>query len=465
MSRPSALRRISCLLGTAIILTAAASAADVLDLRWEGDDVAIRFSDSLGYAVDLAESDSTQLVIRLSNAHLPQTADQGGSSILGPHRREAILTRSGPNELRLTVRAATRLGYASIWRPYSNTLIVHTFDWNKLEYAQEHYYKGLLAFEQGLDRQALEMLRIAYATGDPRAASALGVYYARRGERTLAAQYLAKPTTADDYAALAAAQLKGGDSAVAASNQQTSREMLTEHDTAWAHSNATTRRNDTPQHVNTDIWNFADPSARRWIYFIGGVLLLIILIALVIWISRRSSRRQAARDTRQPAPPMPAPRPQEQGERGTAAPQMQPIPSEPPTRPTPDRPETIVVEKSVPATPVASKPPSSAPEIPPANTVVPALDPPPLPAQPVVEAEARPAVQASEAQQRRPLPTQAAELRRKIEAMREMPTPPPAPPKRTTPSSESTVAEARRLQLSRDSVELRRRLEQESGKG
>ncbi len=476
MSRRSPLRSIASLIASVVLLSAAAVAGDAIDLKWEKDDVLLRFSDSLRYTVDLAASDSSQLVLRISNARLPRSADQGGISLMGPGEREAILTQSGPDELRLTVRAPSRLGYASVWRPYSNTLVVHTFNWDRLEYAQEEYYKGLLAFEQGLEAQGLEILRIAYATGDPRAASVLGVYHARRGEYALASQYLSKPLTADDYAALAAMQAKGGDSTGAARNQDASREMLAGQDTAWKRSNAIARRNDTVQQVNNDFWNLADPSNRQWIYFIGGLVALLLLIVLAIWISRRSSRRpvQEPAATDRTAPPTR----RETIERTVEAREVRPVPAEPHREPAPPVqtvPEAIVVETPAPPPAVVPEPirtevPPPAVETPtvevtPVEKVVPATDlPKPVAAEEAIDVKSRPAEGTPEPSARRPLPTQAAELRRKIEAMRAVPAPPPAPQKKPAPSSESTISEARRLQLSRDSVELRRRLQQDPGK-
>lgn len=486
MFRRSPLRSIASLIASAVLLSAAAVAGDAIDLKWENEDVLLRFSDSLRYTVDLAASDSSQLVIRIGNARLPRSADQGGISLPGPRSREAILTQSGPDELRLTVRAPSRLGYASIWRPYSNTLVVHTFNWDRLEYAQEEYYKGLLAFEQGLEAQGLEILRIAYATGDPRAASVLGVYHARRGENALASQYLSKPLTADDYAALAAMQLKGGDSTGAARNQDASREMLAEQDTAWKRSNAMARRNDTVQQVNNDFLNFADPSDKRWIYLIGGLVALLLLILLAIWISRRSSRRRPVPEPVVPDRTYPPAR-RETVERTVEAREVRPVPAEPRREPAPAPPvqtvpEAVVVETQAPPPPVVTEPsrtemPAPAASEPPTvettpvtttpveTTPVEKIEPTDLP-QPVaieeaIDVKSRPAEGTPEPGARRPLPTQAAELRRKIEAMRAAPAPPPAPQKKPAPSSESTISEARRLQLSRDSVELRRRLQQD----
>lgn len=466
-----------------ILMAGSAFATDIADVRWEGEDLLVRFADSVSYEVDLAASDSSQLVLRVLKAGLPRNAAAGGAVLSGPMGREAVITQSGPEELRITVRTtgtqrpdslgsanrpavtgAGRLGYSSLWRPYSHTLVVHTFDWNRLDYGQEQYYKALLALEQGLEIHGLELLRIAYATGDSRAASVLGVYHARRGEHGVAMQYLSKPLTADDYTALAAAQLALGDSATGLRNRQIAETMNASRDSTWARDNLSTRqKEDGPSATLTEKWDQLD-MRNRWLYLGGGILILILLILFVVRLGRRSSAppspKNGMRDNafdQRPASPR-----REPVERTVVAREVSQPPAEQAHRePPPPQPEPTHRPEPQPVQPVVEHVPE--PPVKDVASVEPMQvqdEPRPVAREEIIDVESRPVT---------PEPThgvssQAAELRKRIESMRQVqePEPPPAP-RATAASSESTMEEARRLQLSRDSVELRRRLQQQMG--
>jgi hypothetical protein len=492
---------LGCLLGL-LIAASSASATDLLDASWKGEDVILRFSDSASYTIDLAESDSSQLVIRFHNLTLAAPVDAQGTNMRGPNGLRALLTQPSPNEARLTVLGRGRLGYASLWRPYSHTLVIHTFDWTTLDYPTEQYYKGLLALEQGLDAAGIEMLKQAHTTGEPRAASALGVYYARHGNTTMARQYLANPVDADDNAALAAIAGRSGDNATAQANQEQFDQKTARRDTAWQGGGTI----DPPRPM---AWNEGDGLERKqrmermkWIYMGGGVLLLLIIIWIVVAMARRSSKKsvivppapakpqfEQVRRTPEPTPPVPvaADRPNPPA----------PVVADKPTAPAPvavEEPAPIVEEElpvaitqespveEVPAT-VVVEPPAMVVVEPPAPVIAEA------PAQ-VIEAEPAAPMAAAEPEETAPaietlatppaaeappaeagpaetkagrlVPTQAAELRRKLEAMREAATAqaPPQPIQTPPTTNKQTITEARRLKLSRDSVELRRRLDE-----
>lgn len=456
-----------------LLMAGSAFATEVADVRWEGEDLLIRFADSVGYEVDLAASDSSQLVLRVLKAGLPRNAAAGGAVLTGPVGREAVITQSAPEELRITVRttgaqqtagqpAATRagrLGYASLWRPYSHTLVVHTFDWNRLDYGQEQYYKALLALEQGLESHGLELLRIAYATGDSRAASVLGVYHARRREHGVAMQYLTKPLTSDDYTALAAAQIALGDSTAGLRNRQIAETMTARRDSAWATSNVSTqKKEETPTNTLTERWDRLDAS-NRWLYLGGGILILLLLILFVVRPRRRSSTQQNNRnDNRDTAPgPRPVQPSREPVEHTVVAREVSP-PAEPYREPEP-RQEPPRKQETSPVVEHAPEPPVR--EVTPVEPVQAQPEPRPIAKEEIIDVESRPVTP----EPAHGVSSQAAELRKRIESMRKAQEPePPPPPKKAPVASESTMEEARRLQLSRDSVELRRRLQQEMGR-
>jgi len=405
---------------------ASAAATDIVDARWQGENLAIRFSDSLPYRIDLAESDTNQLVLRLSSLRLPSTLS---TELQGPAGRSALLIQSAPNELRITVRSGDRMGYGTIWRPYSHTLVIHTFRWRQLGYAEEQYFKGLLAFEQRLEAQGIEYLRLAYAAGDRRAASALGIHYARRGDNALAAQYLSSPADADDFAALAQVKRSMGDSAAARELEQSFVQLTAPPAPASNRSDDKTPPAGSPSRSPSQSDWFASENLPALAAIGAGILVLVIT---VIVLTRRP--RKSAISTVEPPPvsvtpvepPVVIPSPQET----TAPPEssialMEVAENQEsidfgPARPE-DEPETSEQEEG---TTEAPPPPDDTP---------------------------RPH------DRRALLSAQAAELRRRIETVRAQSE--EAGTEEPSSADPSILSEARRLHLSRDSVELRKRLE------
>lgn len=296
-SLPPWSRRCAILLLLAPFLCRPLHATDITDVRWQGEDVMIRFSDSVRYTTDLAESDSNQVILRISPLQLPSSL---ATELQGPVGRSLLLTVAASGELRVTVRSTDRMGYGTIWRPYTNTLIIHTFRWKQLGYAEEQYFMGLLAFEQQLPAQGIEFLRLAYAAGERRAASALGIYYARHGEEALAAQYLTQPVEADDFAALADVKRAMGDTLTAADMERSFRRLsdsrqagipaaTPEHARAGADSAST---------IASSVDNWFSRENLPTIAIIGGGLLLVIVLFVVLPRRTNGSSGATARSER-----------------------------------------------------------------------------------------------------------------------------------------------------------------------
>ncbi|MEO5931528.1 MAG: hypothetical protein ABIR47_16460 [Candidatus Kapaibacterium sp.] len=526
----SSVRLLLFLIGL-LLATGVARAAEVLDASWREHDLIIRFSDSTGYSIDLAQSDSVQLVVHILGVTLP--ANGAGEFRMQSGPLNAVLAQGQGQEIRLTIQSPSRFGYVTLWRPYSKTLVVHTFDWNGLDYAQEQYYKGLLAFEQHIDKEGLDLLQVAHATGESRASSVLGVYYARHGDLKRAEQYLSQPQNADDYAAKAAVQRHNGDLDGAASSQNLfDAEMLTHNSNlAASGSNRNTERMDGSREENGSgsheggsrgrstpneyIHEYQRPglSEERWVYIAIGTILLFGLVSLVVWLARRGKNKA---QTPQVGERITFPESKSAGGRPveTKPVEAKPVPATPPVTvvktevvradPPPDIYAAHKARKAVKTTtespavisPIAEEPPKAesmpAPETAPIPLTIPEPENPPI-AQTAPVAETAPVAQTTpiaepapiaqttpiaetapnaepapepivtEPRQSNPVPLQAAEIRRRIEAMRT----PPAKPARSEEESlsgKATIAEARRLNLSRDTVELRRRME-ESGEG
>ncbi|MDB5036027.1 MAG: hypothetical protein JWQ98_3268 [Chlorobi bacterium] len=512
------LPRLLLFLTGLLLATGAARATEVLDAGWRKGDLFIRFSDSTGYTIDLAQSDSVQLVVHIPGIALP--ANTTGEISLRSGGLNAVMAQAQGKEIRLTIQSPSRFGYVTLWRPYSKTLVIHTFDWNGLDYAQEQYYKGLLAFEQNIDKEGLDLLQVAHATGDSRASSVLGVYYARHGDLKRAEQYLSQPQDADDYAAKAAVQQHNGDATGATESRSRFDHEMANRNPDWAASGANggpgpeamngpapesgpgvreRGRDSTRVYFDPPEYGRTMMNDTRWIYIAVGTLLLLGLVFLVIWLARRGkenakmtqageritfpeSKPAAGKpaETKPAAPSAPIAKPEvvlraapppdiyaAHKARKAARAASEPPPLEPATETAP-KVEIPSAPETVPSPPTAFEPanPPTAETAPKAETAPIAETAPKAETAPIAETapEAEPAPEpiASEPRQSNPVPLQAAEIRRRIEAMRTPPSPPHTDEGNL--SGKTTIAEARRLNLSRDTVELRRRME-EAGEG
>lgn len=449
-----------------------AQGVSVLNAGWEGADYVIRFSDSLDYTVDLAASDS-MLVLNFSR---PVQVNEG--MVAGPNGIAAGFSRNaGDSMVVLTVRGQNRIEYSTLWRPYSHRLIVHTFDSDSLEsqYAANRYHLGLLALEQGLEEQGRSYMSsaLAFDNGEiaRRASSVLGVMYARQGLDSLAGIYLNAPYDADDFMARAQVRRRAGDMEGAKQDEETFRSKI--EDTG--ERIGTFAENRTPPAAgpaDDDMREGRPPIAKifddwRGILLVGIAALLII--ALAVWFSRRPVRPDTTASQDHPPAHPPAP----------TAPPAAPLPpqavaerqagSQTPAETIPE-PQVSVMhspEISAPAT-------STHDVIPPKEEAgqLPKPDALPDDASEVDVYRARAEAAGTEPQ---PQPTnvttgrdssrrgsaQADQLRQRMEAARSGVSQAPAAKPSAVQESvehESTITEARRLNVSRDYVELRNRI-------
>ncbi|HVK38309.1 MAG TPA: hypothetical protein VNA88_07260, partial [Candidatus Kapabacteria bacterium] len=196
MSRRPPLLLLLFLLPAVLASKPPATPPQLVDFDWRGEDVVLVFGDSVGYEVDLAESDTAQVVLRFGSLAISEAlrqrtagaeaaagtgAPSGGVaiSIGGRNGRAAVFSQRGA-DASLRVHDDERLGYSIEWRPYTRQLVVHTFEWDRLGYAESQFHQGLIALEQNVVDQAEELLQVANASGEERAGAVLASLYARR---------------------------------------------------------------------------------------------------------------------------------------------------------------------------------------------------------------------------------------------------------------------------------------------
>lgn len=488
----------------------------LIGAAWQGDDLILHLSDSAAYAADIDESDTAHATVRIWGVR----PVKGPVELSGPSGRSASIAHNPPNELLVTLSSATRFGCATLWRPYTNTLVVHTFRWEGLPYAQEQYYRALLAFEQNQPALAVSLLRGAHAAGEKRATSALGVWYARRGENALARLYLNTPASADEYRALAAVQLAAGDTAEAEASSQRAiplEQALVDADALPKGGPGGVSQNapdhappiSSPSLLDTIKGWFRGDNLPIALIVSGGALLLLALIIVIVRGASRRRRREQAAATPPPSTPihgvrvvtpedaLATPAVETRPATGITEETVIPPPTvetvtapeiTPPVVVTRTEPEVAVVESKVetvapvdtselsPAETATEVAPvveeKSESEVPTAEEIEESRAVEEAPSAEVIE-EVAPVEENAEPEVTAPVVAeavapestvssrsrQADELRRRIEAAQTAPAPAPA---KAAPA-DPTIAEARRADLSRDAVALRRMLQREKG--
>lgn len=452
----------------------AAQGVSVLNAGWEGTDYVIRFSDSLQYTVDLAASDS-MLVLNFSR---PVRVNEG--MVAGPNGISAGFSRNAGDSMAvLTVRGQNRIEYSTLWRPYSHRLIVHTFDSDSLEsqYAANRYHLGLLALEQGLEEQGRSYLSSALAFDNGqiarRASSVLGVMYARRGMDSLAGLYLNAPYDADDFMARAQIRRRAGDMEGAKQDEEMFRSKIEDA----GERIGTFAENRQPPAAGTsdgDMREARPPIAKifddwRGILLVG--IAAVLIIALAVWFSRRPVRPDGSASHDH-----------------SSAPPVHPAPAAPPAAPVPpqavaerqagvETPPATVPDPHVSAmhSPGISAPATSTHDVMPPKEDAGQLPKPDALPDDASEADVYRARAEAAGTEPTPQPTnvttgrdssrrgsaQADQLRQRMEAARSGVSQAPAVKPSAVQESaehESTITEARRLNVSRDYVELRNRI-------
>lgn len=441
---------------------------ELIDFDWRSDDVVLVLSDSARFEVDLAASDTSEVVMRLKNVVISERVRQSASgaevpsgglaiSLIGRGGRTASLSEGSSGETTVRIHDDQRLGYSVEWRPFTHQIVIHTFDWSAINEATTHYHEGLIALEQGAVDQAVELLQIAGAAGETRAHGVLASMYARRGEDSLASYYLRDPRTAEDYAALAAVQSRAGDSSTADESRARSEQLLVDRDPAMGRGSdrgdvradvggddmGRRRRGDGAGGRGSDVILFA---------VIGGFVILLI-IGLIILASRRA--RPTAPTAIRPASPPPVPPTRNStGFRvvETVSPASETVPTSTPEKTAEDLARTTD----------ASAPSSS---------IVVAED---TVSRPSEQSQSQPSVPStptsSSTEPSSSSTTSSSSTATSTWASTSMPARPSssdapgsvagAPPRVEPPASdESTVAAARRMGVSRDNVDLRRRMD------
>ncbi len=392
-------------------VTLLADGPQLLSMEWHGANLVFQFDQEVSFEHDLAESDSSLVLSFTTPISVEGSRTTRGNGLTG------VISESGD---RFTLRGDERFGYSTLWGPYSRTIVVYTFDWDELSHAEEEFHLGLLAMERGFPELAAEYLNTARNTDTglvaKRAEGALGILHEKEGNDSLAKLYLRDPIDADGWGARAAILRRSGDTAAAATAEMKSEQHM----------------NGTPglaglAEPDTDDVESGESTPMAFLNTPLGIGLLVVVGLMIILISTLFARR-------------PAEQPAEEHHH-----------HDPPKEDPPADLEPAVTEDVVEVEERIAPPPAPVEQAP--------ISPPP-------------GVPAPEVEERPKGSRQAEELRARVSARVEerQTSQADAPAESSDMSSEevgseTTLNRARRMNVSRDYVELKERLQNRKDQG
>ena len=170
----------------------------------------LRFNDRVSYSTSLSE-DKKNISIELRNTK--NLIGKNNLRIDSELIKEIFLSTKNKS-LFVNIILKTNSGFNTFQLPYSNSIVVDVFDWNKVSSIEDKYRSGLFAYESSLYKQSIKLFRESKEELNT-ARSMLGIVYlledsleASFNQLTIAARNNSK--IPDVYAALSQIYLEKG---------------------------------------------------------------------------------------------------------------------------------------------------------------------------------------------------------------------------------------------------------------
>ncbi len=176
---------------------------ELLDaIKIDNNTLLLRFNDRASYSTGLSnDKKNISLELRNTKNHIGKNSVRFDSELI----KEIFVTTKN-NNLLVNIILKSNSGFNTFQLPYSNSIIVDVFDWNKVSGVEDKYRSGLFAYESSLYKQSINLFN--ESKGQLNAArSMLGLVYlledsleASFNQLTIAARN--NSTIPDVYAAL-----------------------------------------------------------------------------------------------------------------------------------------------------------------------------------------------------------------------------------------------------------------------
>lgn len=124
---------------------------DIINL--DNDIILIRFNDRVNYSAQLSE-DKKNLFLTIKN-----TSNKSGikNKKIKTDLLKEVFVKAENNDLLVNIILNSSSGYNTYQLPYSNSIVIDIFDWNKISNIEDKYRSGLFAYESNLYGQAINL--------------------------------------------------------------------------------------------------------------------------------------------------------------------------------------------------------------------------------------------------------------------------------------------------------------------
>lgn len=169
--------------------------SELYDIRkLDNDIILLRFSDRVEYQSKLSD-DKKNIFITIANA--TNKSNLNNKKIKSDLLKEVFI-KNDKNNLLVNVILNSNSGFNTYQLPYSNSLIIDVFDWNKLTKSEDQFRSGLFAYESSLYNQSILLFNDAKLEVTD-AQSLLGIVYLLEDSLELSLRQLTEAARRQTY--------------------------------------------------------------------------------------------------------------------------------------------------------------------------------------------------------------------------------------------------------------------------
>lgn len=154
-------------------ISTAVYTTELLDaIKIDNNTILLRFNDRVTYTTNLS-SDKKNISVELKNSKslIGKNSVRFDSELI----KELFVTTKN-NGLLVNIILKSNSGFNTFQLPYSNSIVIDVFDWNKVSAVEDKYRSGLFAYESSLYKQSINLFKESKEQMNT-ARSMLGIVY------------------------------------------------------------------------------------------------------------------------------------------------------------------------------------------------------------------------------------------------------------------------------------------------
>jgi hypothetical protein len=116
-------------------------------------------------------ADKKKIIIRLKGVNLTESLRETKSSGI---IQSVYISKYG-NDIEINILMKEKRGFSAVILPYSNAIMIESFDWSKITNGEDNYYSGLIAFNDALYTASMKYFNTAENENLPNASAFAGI--------------------------------------------------------------------------------------------------------------------------------------------------------------------------------------------------------------------------------------------------------------------------------------------------